>query len=76
MLQLQMLWTLAMKIHGISFNVVWEKFGVGTSFFIPCLDPVETEHQIKRTTKRLGFRIKTRAVIEENIKGLRVWRIK
>ena len=65
-----------MRVHGISFNVVWEKFGVGTSFFIPCLDPVEAEAQVKKTTKRLGFRIKTRVVIEENIKGLRVWRIK
>jgi hypothetical protein len=65
-----------MRIHGISFNVVWEKFGVGTSFFIPCLDPAEAERQVRRTTRRLGIRIKTRAVIEENIKGLRVWRIK
>jgi hypothetical protein len=64
------------KIHGISFNVVWEKFKVGTSFFIPCLDPVEAEQQVRRTTRRLGIRIKTRAVIEENIKGLRVWRIR
>jgi hypothetical protein len=65
-----------MRVHGISFNVVWEKFKVGTSFFIPCLDPAEAEVQVKRTTKRLGLRIKTRAVIEENIKGLRVWRVR
>jgi hypothetical protein len=65
-----------MRVHGISFNVVWEKFKVGTSFFIPCLDPAEAETQVKRTTKRLGLKIKTRAVIEENIKGLRVWRVR
>jgi hypothetical protein len=65
-----------MRVHGISFNVVWEKFGVGTSFFIPCLDPKEAETQVRATTKRLGYTVKCRTVIEENIKGLRVWRIK
>ena len=65
-----------MRIHGISFNVNWEKFGVGYSFFIPCLDPDEAEKQVKRTAKRLGFTIKTKVTIEENVKGLRVWRVK
>lgn len=65
-----------MRIHGISFNVNWEKFGVGYSFFIPCLDPEEARKQVKRTAKRLGFAIKTKVTIEENVKGLRVWRVK
>ena len=66
----------SVRIHGISFNIVWERFGVGTSFFIPCLDVNEALRKVKETTKRLGFKIKTKVVIEENIKGLRVWRIK
>ena len=65
-----------MRVHGISFNVNWAKFGVGTSFFIPCLDEIKAEKQILRVTKRLGFKVKCRVVIEENVKGLRVWRIK
>jgi hypothetical protein len=48
---------------------------VGASFFIPCLDVEEAQSQIKRTTKRLRYKIKTQLVIEQGIQGLRVWRI-
>ena len=65
-----------MKIHGISFNVVWERFGVGTSFFIPCLDVHEARTKVKEVAKRLGYKVQTKGVVEENIKGLRVWRVK
>ena len=65
-----------MRIHGISFNVVWELFGVGTSFFIPCLDANEARKKVKEVANRLGYKIVTKSVIEENIKGLRVWRVK
>jgi hypothetical protein len=65
-----------MLIHGLDFNVQWSKFIVGASFFIPCLDTEEALIQIKRTTRRLGFRIKSLAVIEHGVYGLRIWRIK
>ena len=65
-----------MRIHGISFNVVWERFGVGTSFFVPCLDCNETKAKVKEVAKRLGYKVQTKQVVEENIKGLRVWRVK
>ena len=65
-----------MRIHGISFNVVWERFGVGTSFFIPCLDVNEARRKVKEVARRFRYGVKTKVVVEENIKGLRVWRIK
>lgn len=65
-----------MLIHGIDFRINWAKFRVGASFFIPCLDTEEALTQIKRTTRRLHYRIKSRVVIEEGIYGLRVWRVK
>jgi hypothetical protein len=65
-----------MLIHGLSFRVNWKNFVVGSSFFIPCLDTKEALAQVKRTTKRLGYRIKTQTVVEKGIRGLRVWRIK
>jgi hypothetical protein len=49
---------------------------VGSSFFIPCLDTEGALAQVKRTTKRLGYRIKTQIVVEKGIRGLRVWRIR
>ncbi len=65
-----------MLIHGLSFRVNWKNFVIGSSFFIPCLDTEEALAQVKRTTKRLGYRIKTQVVVEKGIRGLRVWRIK
>ena len=65
-----------MLIHGLSFRVNWKNFVVGSSFFIPCLDTEEALAQVKRTTKRLEYKIKTQTVVEKGIHGLRVWRIK
>jgi len=65
-----------MLIHGLSFRVNWKNFVVGSSFFIPCLDTEGALTQVKRTTKRLGYKIKTQIVVEKGIRGLRVWRIK
>ena len=65
-----------MLIHGLSFTVNWKNFVVGSSFFIPRLDTEEALTQVKRITKRLGYKIKTQVVVEKGIRGLRVWRIK
>jgi len=65
-----------MLIHGLDFRVNWRNFVVGSSFFIPALDPDAVIPLVKRTTKRLGYKIKTQTVIDRGILGLRVWRIK
>jgi hypothetical protein len=65
-----------MLIHGLDFRVNWRRFVVGASFFIPCLDVEEAKTQVKKTTDRLGYRIKFVSTIELGICGLRVWRIK
>lgn len=65
-----------MLIHGLDFRVNWKNFVVGSSFFIPCLDTDAALAQVTRTTKRLGFTIKTQVVVEKGLGGLRVWRIK
>jgi hypothetical protein len=65
-----------MLIHGIDFKINWRNFVVGSSFFIPCLDPNIALEQVERATKRLKFHIKTQIVVEKGVQGLRVWRIK
>jgi hypothetical protein len=65
-----------MLIHGLDFRVNWKNFVVGSSFFIPCLDPKEAEITVLKTIKRLGYIVKTRVVVEKGIGGLRIWRIK
>jgi hypothetical protein len=65
-----------MLIHGLNFRVNWKNFVVGASFFIPCLDTEEALAQVKRTTKRLGYKIKSQIVVEKGVQGLRIWRIR
>lgn len=65
-----------MRINGIDYNVDWSKFRIGWSFFIPCLRIKESRATIIRVTRRLGFRVFIKPVIEEGIKGLRIWRLK
>lgn len=64
-----------MLVEKVSYKIDWRKFKRGTSFFIPCLNPKEAKREILRTTNRLQIKILMRTVIEEGIRGLRVWRV-
>lgn len=64
-----------MLVEKVSYNVNWKNFRRGTSFFIPCLDPRRAKKEILVVLKRLKYKVVTKAVIEDGIKGLRVWRI-
>jgi hypothetical protein len=62
-------------IEQISYNINWKNFKNGYSFFVPCLDVVVAKKQILQTTKRLKIEVFIKIVIEEGVKGLRVWRV-
>jgi len=64
-----------MRIQGISYDINWRNFRVGTSFFVPCLDDSSAKKEVLRTTKRLRVNVFIKVVVEEGVKGLRVWRI-
>jgi hypothetical protein len=64
-----------MKLEGVSYEVNWRKFKRGTSIFFPCLDPKRTKAQVLVVTKRLKLKVLIKAVIEDGIRGLRVWRM-
>lgn len=64
-----------MKIETISYTINWEGFGVGRSFFIPCLNPAEALKEILKYTKRLKLTVITKVVIEDGVRGIRVWRV-
>lgn len=65
-----------MKIEGIEYEINWKKFLVGSSFFIPCLDPTKAKKQILQKTSRLKYDVATKVTIEDGVRGVRVWRIK
>lgn len=64
-----------MKLEGVSYEVNWRKFKRGTSVFFPCLDPKRAKAQVLVVTKRLKLKVLIKAVIEDGIRGLRIWRM-
>jgi hypothetical protein len=64
-----------MLVEKVSYNINWKNFRRGYSFFIPCLNPKEAKKEILRTTNRLQMKVLMRTVIEEGIRGLRIWRL-
>lgn len=66
----------AMRIDGVTYQLNWEEFTVGSSFFVPCLNDVEARDRIERKMRRLGYATINKLVIEDGVRGLRVWRVK
>jgi len=64
-----------MLVEKVSYDINWRSFKRGASFFIPCLDPKSARNEIKTVTDRFKYKILTKVVIEEGVKGLRVWRL-
>lgn len=64
-----------MQIDGVDYVIDWENFTVGSSFFVPCLRDEEGRQRIERKMNRLGYKVLIKIVIEDGIRGLRVWRI-
>lgn len=64
-----------MQVEFISYEIDWTEFRVGYSFFIPCLKPKEAIPTIMETIDRLKFDVVTKIVVEDGIRGVRVWRI-
>jgi hypothetical protein len=62
-------------LEGILYSIRWRNFLPGTSFFIPCLNckAVRAELlELLKEEKRLP--VVTKIVLEDGIRGLRVWK--
>lgn len=64
-----------MKIHNLPVLVKWNKFVPGSSFFIPCIDRKGMEKQVLAEAERLKVDVLCKHVVENNMYGLRVWRV-
>jgi|TARA_R110002074_G_scaffold280444_2_gene451911 hypothetical protein len=64
-----------MRVEKISYDINWRAFKRGSSFFIPCLQCRKAKKTILTTTNRLKYKVVTKVVIEEGVRGLRVWRV-
>ena len=63
-----------MQVEGIKYEVNWKAFKKGTSLFIPCLNPELAKTQVLAVTRRLRLKVLIKVVIEDGIRGLRIWR--
>jgi hypothetical protein len=64
-----------MRIESLTYNVNWRKFRVGYSFFIPCIDCDKAKKTIQAIAKKQKSNIVIKVVIEEGVRGIRVWRV-
>jgi len=64
-----------MLIETVAYKIEWKKFRKGYSFFVPCIDTAAARAEIGRIMKRLRMEVVTKVVVEDGIKGLRVWRL-
>ncbi len=63
-----------MKVEKITYEINWKNFKRGSSFFIPCLNPRASGTIIRQELKRLKLTYVTKIVIENGVRGVRVWR--
>ena len=61
-------------LEGVPLHINWIKFKTGDSFFLPCLQCKKLINEIKYKADKAGVSIVLKIVIENNIKGVRVWR--
>ena len=59
---------------GVRIVLQWEKFVVGSSMFVPCINTEEAIKQVKRICKEKGFTITCKVVIYNDKFGLRITR--
>ena len=64
-----------MRVEQLDFIIQWRKFQVGSSFFIPCLNPTTAWKRVNRAVKKHGFIAIHKVVIEDGVRGIRVWRV-
>jgi len=64
-----------MVIETVAYRINWRKFRKGCSFFVPCIDTVAARKEVGQVMKRLKIEVITKVVLEDGVKGLRVWRL-
>jgi hypothetical protein len=64
-----------MKTNGLEYQIDWQAFVPGTSIFIPAIDTKAAIQAFKKESVRLEFEYVHKVVIEEGVRGIRVWRL-
>jgi hypothetical protein len=63
------------EVDGELFYINWVKFRKDSSFFIPCIQCNKLRKQIMTKATIACVPINCRYVVENKVKGIRVWRV-
>ena len=58
----------------VPIHIAWEKFTVGSSVFVPCINTTKAVNQIKQITDPSDMQIKWSVRSEGGKWGVRIWR--
>ena len=61
---------------GLGYAVNWAALKPGMSFFIPCLETEGLRGRVQTVARSQQMKVQMKIVIEEGVRGLRVWRVK
>lgn len=64
-----------MTVDGVTYEVNWKSFRRGKSVFVPCLEPRTAKLQIMEVLQRLRMKVLMKVVIQDSVRGLRIWRL-
>jgi hypothetical protein len=64
-----------MEVESVKYEINWLNFKAGSSFFIPCLNARKAKKKIMDDIRRLRYKVVTKIVIEDGVRGVRVWRV-
>ena len=66
---------LDMYTNGVDYQILWSEFKPGSSIFLPAVDTKAAIAAITKESERLEFQFIHKIVVEDGIKGIRVWRL-
>ena len=66
---------LEMLTNGVDYQILWAEFQPGTSIFLPAIDTKAAIAAITKESERLEFQFVHKIVVEDGVKGIRVWRL-
>ena len=64
-----------MLTNGTDYQILWSEFKPGSSIFLPAIDTDAAVAAITKESERVEFEFVHKVVIEDNVKGIRVWRL-
>ena len=64
-----------MLTNGTDYQILWSEFKPGSSIFLPAIDTDAAVAAITKESERLEVEFVHKVVIEDNVKGIRVWRL-